>query len=247
MVKISWEMKLGIGLIMLSGLIYLVKYLILGDLLNTEQYIFNALGFLPISVLLVTLVINQLLSIRAKRERLEKLNMVIGTFYSEVGIGLLETFSKFDTGIVSMSDKLVVKEDWRDHEFSQLLDLLKSHQYTVDISSIDLPTIRAFLMGHRDFLLRLLENPALLEHGSFTETLRSVFHLNEELAMRQNLKGLPDRDKEHLRGDIIRVYSHVAREWVVYMEYLKKHYPYLFSLAMRRNPFDRNASVVFQE
>jgi hypothetical protein len=33
-------------------------------------------------------------------------------------------------------------------------------------------------------------------------------------------------------------------EWLTYMQYLKQYYPYLFSLAMRKNPFDRNASVI---
>jgi len=28
------------------------------------------------------------------------------------------------------------------------------------------------------------------------------------------------------------------------MEYLKDHYPYLFHLAMRKNPFDSSASVI---
>jgi hypothetical protein len=31
------------------------------------------------------------------------------------------------------------------------------------------------------------------------------------------------------------------------MEYLKAHYPYLFSLAMRTNPFDSKASVVIHQ
>jgi hypothetical protein len=43
-----------------------------------------------------------------------------------------------------------------------------------------------------------------------------------------------------------RVYRLLITEWLTYMQYLKKHYPYLFSLAMRKNPFDRNASVVVQ-
>jgi len=36
-------------------------------------------------------------------------------------------------------------------------------------------------------------------------------------------------------------------EWITYMEYLKIHYPYLFSLAMRKNPFDESASVVVKQ
>lgn len=45
--------------------------------------------FLPLEVLLVTLILHQLLNYRDKRSRLRKLNMVIGAFYSEVGRRLL--------------------------------------------------------------------------------------------------------------------------------------------------------------
>ncbi len=41
-----------------------------------------------------------------------------------------------------------------------------------------------------------------------------------------------------------RVYSQAVIEWLVYMQHLKKKYPYLFSLAMRTNPFDTNASPI---
>ncbi len=44
----------------------------------------------------MTLILSQLLSIRAKRERLEKLNMVIGTFISEVSTDLLAYLSDHD-------------------------------------------------------------------------------------------------------------------------------------------------------
>ena len=33
-------------------------------------------------------------------------------------------------------------------------------------------------------------------------------------------------------------------EWLAYMRHLKKNYPYLFSLALRTNPFDPQASAV---
>jgi len=38
----------------------------------------------------------------------------------------------------------------------------------------------------------------------------------------------------------------LVQEWLDYMEYLKVNYPYLFSLAMRTNPFDRKASPVVE-
>ena len=92
MKKLNWEIKLGICLVAFSVLVYLIKYIILGDSRSTYNYIFNALGFLPLNVLLVTLILNKLLSVRAKRDRMVKLNMVIGTFFSEVGTSLLTCF-----------------------------------------------------------------------------------------------------------------------------------------------------------
>jgi voltage-gated potassium channel len=38
----------------------------------------------------------------------------------------------------------------------------------------------------------------------------------------------------------------LVNEWVDYMRHLKNHYPFLFSLAMRTNPFDQTASVIIK-
>jgi len=54
-------------------------------------------------------------------------------------------------------------------------------------------------------------------------------------------------DPDHLMTDLKRVYAQLIREWLTYMEYLRNHYPYLFSLAMRKNPFDVTACVVIKD
>ena len=53
-------------------------------------------------------------------------------------------------------------------------------------------------------------------------------------------------DREHLAGDIERAYVALIAEWLDYMQHLQKHYPFLFSLALRTNPFDPEASVVIE-
>jgi len=88
-----------------------------------------------------------------------------------------------------------------------------------------------------------LGNPNLLEHDSFTNLLWAVFHLTEELSLRKSLNGLPETDYQHLSGDMKRAYHLLIVEWLDYMMHLKTNYPYLFSLAVRTNPFDTNASV----
>jgi hypothetical protein len=93
-------------------------------------------------------------------------------------------------------------------------------------------------------MVSMLENPYLFEHDTFTELMQALFHLTEELRVRERLIDLPDTDYDHLSSDINRVYGLLVREWLLYMKYLKSNYPYLFSLAMRTNPFDVNASPI---
>ncbi|MCE5275726.1 MAG: two pore domain potassium channel family protein, partial [Deltaproteobacteria bacterium] len=101
-----------------------------------------------------------------------------------------------------------------------------------------------FLLGKRDFLLILMGNPNLMEHELFTELLRAVFHLAEELKLRNTISDLPATDRRHIAGDINRVYGLLVREWISYVKHLKNNFPYMFSLAMRTNPFDQTASVI---
>jgi hypothetical protein len=93
-------------------------------------------------------------------------------------------------------------------------------------------------------MLAMLENPYLIEHDTFTELMQALFHVTEELRVRDRLVDLPDTDYAHLSGDINRVYGFLIREWLVYIQHLKANYPYLFSLAMRTNPFDAHASPI---
>jgi hypothetical protein len=241
--KLSWESRLGIVLVFISALIYSIKFLLTGDPGNIYNYILNSLGFLPLNVLLVTLILNQLLANRSKEARLEKLNIVVGTFFSEMGTWLLTYLSDNDPNLHNLRGDLVNIDRWSDDEFRRVQDKLKSHTYSIQIGTIDIKALRNYLASKRDFSLRLLENPVLLENESFTNLLRAVFHLTEELEQRGDFSSLPETDLQHLAVDIERAYHMLVMEWTAYMIYLNKNYPYLFSLAMRTNPFDESASV----
>ncbi len=240
----SWQIILGISLILLSALVYFIHYIIFRDPHHILIYLVGDIAFVFIEVLLVTLIIHQILSKREKRARLEKLNMVIGAFFSEVGTKLLTYFSDFDPKLDKIRKELIVANGWSEQEFSRVSKRLENYEYEVGIKKVNLEDLRGFLVGKGNFLLRLLENPNLLEHESFTELLRAVFHLTEELAHRKDLRELPDTDYEHLAGDIKRAYTLLVQQWLDYMRHLKDNYPYLFSLAMRTNPFDENASPI---
>ena len=185
-----------------------------------------------------------LLSRHEKRFRRQKLQMLLGIFFSEVGTALLARFTKFDSGIDQLNQSLLIDSKWAGKEFAALSKMFNEYGYDVDARGGDLDGLREFLGKKGNVLLRLLESPYLLEQQSFTELLRAIFHLREELVNRDELDGLPQTDYQHLSGDIKRAYTLLARHWLEYMRYLKEFFPYLFSLAVRMNPFDSNASPV---
>ena len=241
---LSWEMKLAIFLVAASVTIYSAKMLVLHNPENTIDYLFNSIGFLPISVLLVTVVLNRLLAIRSSQEKMQKINVVIGTFFAEVGNHLLVVFSDFDADSSVLRSKLIIDDGWSDDRFRTVLASIDDYSFTVKWDEIDFAELDVFLLQKRDFLLRMLENPVLLENQTFPELLRAVFHLNEELQRRPGFDCLPESDCQHIGGDINRVYKELVFEWIRYMEYLKNNYPYMYSLALRTNPFDEEAVAI---
>ncbi len=242
--SIGWQVRAGIVLLTLSVFFYAVHYAVFRDTGHILSYALTDLAFLPVEVLLVTLIIHRLLTMRETRERLEKMNMVIGVFFSELGTDLMAEFARHDRDLENLRNALVIGPGEAAPGLSDVIGALKSHEYWVEIKRADLEGLRTFLLGKRALLLRLLENPILLEHESFTDLLWAIHHLTEELVHREDFAALPDTDLNHLRGDIKRVYAALVTAWLAYMKHLKKSYPYLFSLAVRINPFDKDASPV---
>ena len=240
----KWYKIFGLSLVVISAIIYFIHYLIFQDTHHIFIYLLGDIAFVPIEVLLVTLVLHKLLTYMERSNKLEKLNMVIGVFFSELGTKLLSYLSDFDPNLDAVRNELVVTNDWIDEDFLDTKNRLKNYNYSVNIQDVDLKKLKTLLDENRNLLVQLLENPTLLEHESFTELLRAVFHLLEELVSRDTLSDLPDTDIDHLSGDIGRVYGLLVGEWLDYMHHLKNNYPYLFSLSMRTNPFDRSASPV---
>lgn len=244
MKRLSWQVIFGLALITLSAFLYLIHYAIFRDAHHIYIYLIGDIAFVFIEVLLVTLIIHRLLNEREKQAMLKKMNMVIGVFFSEIGTTLLKYFSAFDLNSDKVRKELVVSTDWSGEKFATVIKHSRNYEYRIESKNGDLEGLKSFLIEKRNFLLGLLENPNLLEHESFTDLLWAVFHLTEELAHRIAVRDLPDTDYGHLSGDMKRAYVLLISEWLAYMKHLKTDYPYLFSLAIRTNPLDPDASPI---
>lgn len=169
---------------------------------------------MPVSVLFVSLIVERLLNARETSARLEKTNMLIGAFFSATGRQLLEHFAEWDASPFDMRTEVSKADDWSRSVYLGIRARAASHDWRVDMGKVRLPELNAFLQSKSDLLLRLLENPLLLEHEAFAETLRAIFHLADELAARRTFDKIPPSDLEHLAGDIRRAYGALALQLV---------------------------------
>ncbi|MFA6808625.1 MAG: hypothetical protein WCR27_06490, partial [Eubacteriales bacterium] len=204
------------------------------------------LAYLPVHVIITSLVIEKMINRREKRVMMAKLNMVIGAFFSDVGVELLISMSSYHENYDKLRSELLITDNWNKKDFATGRHKILGENFEISCTNNNLhnlKNLKEFLMEKRSFQLSLLQNPNLLEHESFTDMLWAVFHLTDELIQRKDTSALSKSDYKHLSIDIERAYTLLITEWLSYMEHLQKNYPYLYSLAVRVNPFNPDASA----
>jgi len=250
--KLTWKVKLGIILVIISFLVYELAYLAYGHE-KVLFYILIDLAFIPLDILVITLVIESIISNKEKESFLEKLDMILGVFFSEIGTDFLAKFSKINQCEGTFQQKLCNIGKWEDKEYKIFLNNIKEKNFKSDLilpqydTHLFFEDMKETLTEKRQFLMRLLENPNLLEKDSFSNLLLAIFHLDDELESRRTLENLPKTDFDHLIKDIERVYCRLIYEWVNYLFYLKDRHPYIFSIAVRTNPFDKNSDIYVRD
>jgi len=215
-------------LIFLSFIMFLIHYLIFGQLENTIYYSFMSLCFIPINILAVTLVFEKLVERRGRLDRLSKLNMLVGLFFSDIGFILLE--------IIAAGDD---KAKYLQLNFDNLKDCenkFKVHDHKINFEEINYPELKKLVVEGRDILSSLISNESILEHEIFADLLMALMHLRDEIIFIKQ-KEPTKEDGIHLEGDIIRVYKALTLQWVSYLFHLKQFYPYQYNGAIKFNPF----------
>jgi voltage-gated potassium channel len=181
---------------------------------------------------------------REQQSRQNRVSALVGLFYSEVGNTLIRELVAADPGRDALGREASIRAEWTDRDFTDLRSRVQQHKYVINYAPTTFQKLKETLGANTDLLLRLYENPTLTDEESFTELLRATLHLREELALRQSLSDLPGTDTAHLAFDAQRVYAPLAKQWLEYVYLLRKVRPYLFSLAVRINPFGEARSPV---
>ena len=217
-----------------SALIYIIQIAFFHRPAETEFYFLQDLAFVPIQVLIVSLILNKLIEIIGNRQNRKKVNVIISAFFSESGTEMISELSRFIGNI----DAFCIAADAKD--LKKFINYTKKNimnfEFDIHVSAEGMEKLALVVISKKPFMISMLENSSLLEHDSFTDMLWAVFHIADELQTR-DLKELSEADLTHLSKDILRAYRLIVMEWLAYMKYLKVEYPYLYDLALRQNPF----------
>lgn len=228
MKKFKHYAAISLLLICISALLFYSHYLIFGQAETTSYYSFMSICLIPINILTVTIVFENIIEIKSKKEKMNKLNMLIGMFFSEFGYQLMHLIIKCDpTG----KNLICCFDNLKNVELK-----LQNHKHNVDINKIDIYNLEDILLKNKETLINLMGNDNILEHETFTDLLMSIMHLRDEIIfMKHNT--FDDNAMIHLQVDISRVYKNITMQWVKYLYHLEKNYPYLYKNAIQVNPF----------
>ena len=111
---------IGTILILLSIFLHYLHYLIFKDAHHTLMFLIGDIAFIPLEVFFTTLVINRLLEKREKDHLIEKLNMLVGVFYTEIGTRLLSQLVLADNNVSEFMKLLSLNDtSWDDNSFKE--------------------------------------------------------------------------------------------------------------------------------
>lgn len=226
-------------LLCISLSFYFIQIFIFHDQRDTEFYLLQDLAFVPLQVIIVTVMIEQIVKTKERQANLKKISVVIGAFFTETGVKAISNMACFNSNFKEISEKLSIESGWKDKDFSRAVKDFKEFEVIIDSTSGDLNELKEFIYRNKQNILSMFENPTLLEHNSFTDMLWALYHIYDELSYREDLSNIPNEDLVHLAADIKRCYKQMIVEWIYYMSHLKREYPFLYSLAVRKNPFTK--------
>ena len=122
MKKFSFIGYLSLGCLLLSALFYGIDYLIFRDAHTLFLYLWSSLAFLPLEIFIVVLIIERIIDQSERKAKLQKLNMVLGAFFNDMGNKLLRGLLDNFNNKAEISKHLNLANSWGKKEFQEADD-----------------------------------------------------------------------------------------------------------------------------
>lgn len=229
-----------VGFIISALVFYLVDYFIFKNLMDTISNIIQGIAFIPIQLLLNTILINWVVEKQEEIKNGKKINVIIGVFFSESGTIILSELVKYDKSLEEFKKNFGTIKCLGKECLEKFREELKDYNPEIEICSCELKKLNTLLDSHRKGLVELLTNSFLKEDEFFSEVLMELIHLNDELRLRYD-EEMKEYEINHIKDDLIEAYKVLGMQWCDYMIHLYDFYPQLFQLAAVNSPFDNKS------
>lgn len=228
MKKTVYYTLISIALILISLSLFSLHIMIFKNTLNTLNDTLINIAFIPIDILVVTIIFDNIVDYKNYKDRNNKLNMLVGLFYNEIGFQLMHYIIQGDKNAINLITDF--------SNINELENLLRNHNYVVNIDNIDIKSIKNLLYNNNSLLINLISNENIILYDDFTDLLMDVTHIRDEIIFIEKY-GFPELGQDHIEEDLDRLYNIITLEWIKYIRYLEKTYPFLYHNAVRLNPF----------
>lgn len=234
--KLSFK-RLILLMIIISLCTYALHYAIFRDAHHIFIFFVHDIAFLPLEVILVSLVFERLIERAEKGSAMQKSHMIESVFFSESGSDMLRYLVSLDRRRDELQSRICPDESWREADFASVRQFTASRGFDVRAEDIDFYALHYHLSTRHSYFLKVIENPALMEKDRFTDLILEIYHLWEELNVYDNLYELSPVDRAALAVTVNSIYRLLTEEWLDNAEYLICNQKYRVGSMMRSNPF----------
>jgi hypothetical protein len=228
---------LGAMLFLFSTVLYFLNYLLYGDAYHLLQLFTEELAFMPVYVFITAVFAERMLTRSEKAEMSRRTNALVGTFYNEIGYEMVVKLIKFDSNFETLRSRISIDSEWDASKAKAVKKLVDTHRYGAPEGREDIREIGELLSSRKDFMLIMMSNASLLEKDEFSELLLSVNHIHEALKAIDDISLMSDDLVDHFHGDMEKAYRCLIKVLVSYLSFIKNEDPYLYMLAVEKNPF----------
>ena len=121
----KWKIKFSIIMVIAIIVIYGSNILILKDPEHVISYIWTHFGFIPVDILIVAFLLDEIISKKEKETMMEKLDMIMSTFFSEIGNDLIGQLSSVNQHKADTQYLESIKT-WSDKDYENKLKEIKN-------------------------------------------------------------------------------------------------------------------------
>ncbi|MGN8773192.1 hypothetical protein [Candidatus Weimeria sp. HCP3S3_B5] len=222
-----------VALIAVSALIYAVQIAVFHDVRTTAFYFLQDMAFMPITIAIATIVVGEIISLREKRERLEKTQMLTSSFFTGIGAYLLKEIIRM-TDTDQFITEVVRGSSYDKRQEKEILDRIRKMDLTVHIDREGYDRIRQIIRENQTNIFIIASNPLVIEHEAFTDMLWGIFHLMDEYRLRGDWDDLSAQDIEHFDQDFERILRAMLINWVRDVRYLRENFPDFYAVAGKK-------------